>query len=359
MKRTLFRSLCLLLVTVTLLTGSLAGCSDIDTGAAVRYKDSEISRALFLYLCCTEKTNYLYDAYGLDPSSVSSSQLQDNSAIWTATDSTGTTAAATLKMTVLQNVQIQLYMMQYALDQGYTLTNEQIDSIKNEFNSLLTAYETKRNFNKNMKQYGVDYDQLIEYNCIQTLAYKGNELLFGEEGSMRVTDENARNYFNKNYVTVGAIFVNTKNKTYPNGKVVVLPAAEKAEKEQLANDLMSRLQKGEDFDTLCKEYCDMTDDDDVAGGYTFLQNGFVNQEAEKKAFEMTEGEIARVDVDGGVYILQRRALNADYYQNAKEAIRSNLESIRKLALIADNMSSYVLDEDYINELDVISIPHLV
>ena len=359
MKTKSIRILSLLLAMIFIAGSALVGCSSsVDTSSAITYGDFKVSRAVFLYLCSVEKTEYLYEAYGYSKDEVSSSQLQDNAMIWTATDSTGLTAAANLKMEVMQDIQVLLYLAQYAKDQGYVLTNEQKSQIREEFNSMIQIYETKKKFNQSMEAYGVDYDQLLEYNYLQTLAYKGNELLFGEEGSMKVSDDTAKTYFNKNYITIGSIFINTKNKTYPNGKVVVLPADEKAQKEQLANDIMTKLNAGEDFVTLCKEHSDRGTDETAEKGYTFPANGFENATAEKKAFELQEGEYARVDVDGGVYIIRRMALDATYFQQAGESIRNNLESVRKFTLVADNMSKYVLDEDFINGVDISQHPHM-
>ena len=89
-------ALCLVLATLCSLfaTGCAAGGKK-----AISYKDEVISAAVFQYLCSQKKTDYLYEAYGLNKSSVSSSQLQDNASIWQATSAEGSSVADTLKNT--------------------------------------------------------------------------------------------------------------------------------------------------------------------------------------------------------------------------------------------------------------------
>lgn len=359
MKHSFSRLLCLLLAILTLAAAALTGCSSVDTSPAVSYGDSELSKAAFLYLCSVEKTSYLYEVYGLTSDQLSASQLQDDPLIWSATAADGLTAANDLKASVLQNVQIYLYMKEYAESQGYTLSAEQKKMVQDEFNGMLKSFKTKKAFNEYMAQYGIDYDALLEYNYLQTLAYQGNELLFGENGSMRVTEDSAKTYFNKNYITVGAIYVNTKNKTYANGKTVLLTETERNAKKKLASDLMARLQAGEDFAALCAEYSDSGTESSDTAGFTFEKGGFENAVAEEKAFSLAEGELASVEVDGGVYLLQRRALDTNNFEANKDRIRLNLENAKKFSLVADAFSSFKIDEEFMNGLDIAAMPHMV
>lgn len=360
MKKTMKKmiSLCLALIFLVL---SLSSCSSVDTGTALSYGKHKITKALYQYLCCLEKTSYLYEAYGVDSSQVSSSQLEDNPMIWAATDGNGVSVANSLKTDVLEEVQRLLYFKKRALDEGYVLNDESKKTIKNELNKMIAQFEDKKSFNKEMEKYGIDYDEMLEYYQLQSLAWKGEDLLFGEDGSMKVTEETAKKYFEEKYVTVGCIFINTKNKTFPNGKVVVLPADEKAAKAAQADSVYNKAVAGEDFDTLCAENSDQGTItlEKAKEGYTFTTGGFVNGDAEKKAFAMEKGEIARVDTEGGVYILQRRALNASYFESESENIISQIVELKKYTLVNAEAENFKLNEDFLEELDISAIPHVV
>lgn len=356
-----FTKILSLMLALIMLCCAFASCTPASEVAVITYGDYKVSRAIFQYLCCTEKTTYLYEAYNITPDDLSSSQLQDNPQIWAATDSSGTTVADTLKMQVLETLQTYLYFCQYAKDQGYELNREQENMVKDEFASLIaSSFDDKKEFNANMKVYGINYDQMLEYNMIQALAYQGEELLFGENGPSRITKDAAKRYFKGNYITVDCIFINTANKTFPNGKVVVLPQEEKDAKIALAQDLENKLRQGEDFAALCREYADQPMEEDTPEkGYTFEKGGFVNAEAEEKAFAMAEGEIARVDVEGGTYLLRRRALDQDVFEEQSDAVIALLKSAKKTALLADAQKDFKLDEAFLDELDVAALQHLV
>jgi len=356
MKKKMIRILCVFL-SLFLLGGSLAGCSGVNTKNVVSYKGDGISCAVFEYLCCTKKTDYLYEAYGTDSSGISADQLQDNQAIWSASDASGTTVADALKGEVLQELQTLLFLKNYAEEKGYTLSAEQKKLVKQDFDALVyRGFDDKRDFNAEMKKYGADYDSLLEFNYLQSLAYQGNELLFGEQGTMKVSEDTARNYYTKNYMTVSTIFLNTQNKKYPNGKVVVLPADEKAEKVKLADQIEQKLQSGEDFDALRAAF---SDESDAAATSTFLTGTFAVPEVEEKAKTLSVGEVSRVDVAGGTYFVRRLELNKDFFSSEKEAILSQLQEVKKYMLVADAAADFKLNETYLNSLDIAALSHVV
>ena len=349
----------LLLAAVTLLGTFATGCSAGNKNA-ITYKGEALSTAVFRYLCSQKKTDYLYEAYGVNKSSVSSSQLQDNPSIWVAVSADGVTVADTLKSEVLDEAKLFLYMSDYAKSKGYTLGAEEKKLIKSEFDKVVSNYGDKKTFNREMKKYGVTYEQILEYNYLQTLAYQGMNLLFGENGTQRISDESLQKYYKNNYATVSCIFINTKSKTYSNGKVVGMPESERAEKKALADDLFAKVQAGEDFAALALKYSDQkVDEESAKKGYTFAKNGFVNAQAEEKIWTMKTGEFARVDTDGGVYILCRKNLNAEYFETAKEAIRAELEQIKKYALVSEAEKNFKVDEKFLNELDIKELLHVV
>lgn len=348
----------LFLAMTLLVLPALSACG--NASAAVSFEKESVSTKVFQYLCSMKKTDYLYEAYGVTSSTISSSQLQDNPSIWSATAEDGTTVADTLKSEVLDEVKLFLYLSDYAKEQGYVLGSAEKKMVRDEFDKILINYGSKAEFNRAMKQYGVNYDAILEYNYLQALAYQGLELLFGASGSMKISDGAVEKYFKNNYATASCIFINTKTKTYSNGKVVGLPEEEKAAKEKLATEIFDRAKAGEDFAFLALTYSDQAiTEEDARAGYTFEKGGFVNAEAEKAVFEMKNGQISRVDTDGGVYILCRKPLNESGFEEAKSAIRSQLEDVKKYALVSEVEDKYKLNTDFLNELNIASIPHVV
>ncbi|MBR2634358.1 MAG: peptidylprolyl isomerase [Clostridia bacterium] len=360
MKQALKRMLCIVL-TLALALPFFAGCSS-DKGTAVKYGDYKISRAMFRYMCCVEKTNFLYEAYGVDSSTVSASKLTDNPSIWAAVSGEGESLGDVLKKRVLEEVRVTLYLEQYAKENGYVLTSTLRQSVEKEFNTMLTDFSDKKEFNQYLKRYGITYEEMIDYQCMQALAWRGAELLFGENGSMRVTEDSARKYYNANYATVESIFINTKNKTYPNGKTVALPAAEREEKEALADSLYQKLLAGENFGDLYLEHSDdqKVTEEIAQNGVTFAKgSGFASAAVEEAIFAMEVDGIRRIDDAAGVYLVARRQLNQKNFEDSKESIISILEKERKKGLVSGKEDQFSVDEDFIASLDIASINHVV
>ena len=254
MKKMRISMTALLLALVMLSTSLMVGCSKSEP--AITYKGESVSSAIFRYLCCQKKTDYLYEAYGLDSSSYSSSNLVDNAAIWTAVSSEGISVSDTLKAEVLDELMLYLYMSNYAKSLGYQLGADEKQYIKSEFDNVVSNYGDKRSFNSEMKKYGVDYEEVLAFNYLQTMAYQGMSLMFGEDGPNRISEQALKKHYNANYATVSLIYINTSTKSYANGKVVGLPEDEKAEKIALADEVYAKVQEGADFATLIEEYSD-------------------------------------------------------------------------------------------------------
>ena len=347
------------ILSLVLLCCSFVGCAAKKD--VVRYENLAVTSDIFNYLCSLKKTEYLYDAYQLSPSDVSSSQLQDNELIWATKDVDNVTVADHLKMAVLEEVQSLLYFAHIAVEQGYTLNSEQIKILENGFKkNIVSQFETKKEFNDYMKNYGITYDGMLEYYKLQTLAEQGTELLFGEAGTAKVSDEAAKAHFNKSYITMSAIFINTKNKTYPNGKVVLLPESEKAEKLRLVEETASRLAAGEDFAALCEEVSDAkVSRDEAEKGATILKGSHSVSIVNDKLVEMKTGEYTRVDVDDGVYFIKRLSLDNSYFESEKEALVEEVEALKRADMIAQKFEQFVIDEAFVEAIDVAKMAFVV
>ena len=126
MKRSFIRILSLLMIPALL--AGLVSCG-AKGDVALKYRDFEISTAIFQYLCCMDKTSFLYEANRTTSEKTSASQLTDVPAIWAMVDDNGKSVGDTLKDGVLDKLRWMLYLEQYATDQCYTLTDEDKASI--------------------------------------------------------------------------------------------------------------------------------------------------------------------------------------------------------------------------------------
>ena len=357
MNKTIFRALSLALACV-LLSLAFTSCGGVDTKKAVSYEDYSLSRAQFQYLCCLKKTEDLYELYQLSPESTSSRALQDNAAFWTAADETGKTLGETLKEEVLQDVKELLYLEQVAKNADLTLTDAEKQEIRAQFDKLLTSYRDKDELNETMAQYGVDYDELLSYTYHQNLAHQGRTLLFGNGGSARVSDAAVQKRYEESYYAVQYLYLNHKNKTYPNGKTVVLPESESKAVQEKAEELLLRLTAGEDFLTLCAAYSESTDTAAATG--LVLEKGAFGDAAAEQAFLSSDGkQIEKVVTDQGIYLFRRTSLPASPAAEQQSALRSALEDEKLRERIRSVEDDFSVAESFLSSLDIATLPHVI
>ena len=353
MKKTTIRFLALALA-LCLLLPALSSCG--SGGAAVRYKDFSLSKAIFQYQCSMDKTTYLYEANNTTREKTPTSQLQDVPAIWAMEDADGTSVADTLKNEAVAKMKWLLYLEQYAKDHGGTLTAEQKSSVQNSLNEFIKKnFKTKDEFNKAMKPYGITYNDMLEYNYHQGLASLGSDLLFGEKGEKAITDASLKAYFEKNYLTCSFVYINDQTKTLPNNKTVHLSDSEKTEKRALADSLYERALAGEDVGELYRTYSDRkTGEEGVT--YTFARGTLGNEEAEAALADLNVGAITKVTTTHGIFILQRRSLNEAWFTQEKETIREALEEEKKQEILTGDDAAFQVDQSFVDGIDIATLP---
>ena len=336
-----------------------SSCSSFATASFLTYRDQTVPQAIFQYLCCVEKTNYLYELYGADRSTTKASSLQDSPAIWTAADADGKTMGEHLKENVLDSLRVMVYLAQYGVDEGYTLSASDEASVKKNLDSLAANFNTKSEFNELIAQYGVDYDLLYEYYLLQARASIGNYMLFGDNGKMAVTDAKVREYYSSHYQTVRLILINNQSRTYPNGKTVYLPEDEKERKTALADEILEKLKAGEDYAALCRAYSDgYTDEETIASGFTFKSGDDAARLWEKSIpSDAKNGEWMKIETEGGIFLIAKAALDQTKLDAEKDSISDELENELKKEL-ADSVSSEMnVDREYLDSVSVADLVH--
>ncbi len=389
-----FRSLFAAILAAALLLTALSSCSSFSSKKIVEYKDQSATEAVFRYLCCLEKTQFLYEAYKTDSSKTSASSLQDNAALWTMKDENGVTVGDTLKEQVLNRLKILLYLAQAASDAGYSLSASDKTKIKGELDSLASNFDTKKEFNKVLAEYGVNYDLLYEYYLLQGLASIGKYMLFGDGGKFAPTDARVQSYYDSHYFTFNFIYINNCNKTYPNGKTVVLTEEEKAAKNALIEELADKVAvlNGEKpaptvepvtsepatsepstseptepatrepeeitFESVCRAYSERFTEDTIANGMTYRMGTFPIAALEKAVLEAEEGKFVRVDVEkDGVYFVTRLPLDQTKLSTERSSVETELEEIDEQGLTDSAAADFDVDEDVFASVVVADLKH--
>lgn len=187
------------------------------------------------------------------------------------------------------------------------------------------------------------YAQLMTKNVIAS-DYYSTIYNVSETG---IDDSTVQEYYEQNYVTAKHILIPTIDlDTYKD-----LSEDEKEEAKELADELYSRIQDGEDFDTLMNEYSKDTGLAYYPDGYTFTYGEMV-QEFEDTAFSLEEGAVSEpVKSPYGYHIIKKEPLEP-LSDSAKLTIKSTIaESIAAQITQAEIDSAQVtLNEEVIKSI---------
>lgn len=107
-------------------------------------------------------------------------------------------------------------------------------------------------------------------------------------------EENAREFEQPEQVRAAHVLISFKDPTDPNPNPTLkrdLPAAQKEEKKKLAESILARARKGDDFAKLAKEFSDDPGSKDKGGEYTFAR-GHMVPEFEAAAFSTPPGQVS-------------------------------------------------------------------
>ncbi len=271
-------------ISIYLVLALLCACNPANNSYIAKVNDEQIKVSEYKYYL--EVVKY---------SIVSTAGVSTNdSAFWASTDINGKSIIEIAKETALDDAVKATIISQQAKKEGISLSGKDVKTqIENAKKSQLATY---------LKQNGVSDDGLT---LALEKAYLRTKLLekYKNENIISTTDENMSTFYNKNYLTVKHILFLTKD---PSTGVV-----RRTEDEALilANDTISRIKTGENFDELAKT---LSEDPGLASnpaGYTITDNGQMVSEFESAAFALQIGEISTpVKTSYGYHVLKREPL---------------------------------------------------
>jgi len=185
---------------------------------------------------------------------------------------------------------------QKAIEEGIKLTADEENRISSTVGQMKQNEETM----KQLEQVGIDadtYEQLvIESMYIQKLVLK-----YVDDGKIKIDEELIRKELEDNYVKAQHILFMTQS------DVTGAPLSEEkiAEKRALAEDVLKRINAGEDFDKLMNEYCEDPGVKGAPDGYVFTEGQMV-AEFEEAAYALGVNQVSGiVETSYGYHIIKR------------------------------------------------------
>ncbi len=307
-----------LLAAIIMLVCSISGCGK-EVASAVTFRDTVVNENEFIYWMSTYKGVFLQTL----------GTTTDNPAYWTVEMAEGVTYGDYFDVMALSGIMTNAVSLQLFNEYGLTLTKEEIASVDDNINQLISSVGSKNALNSYLAAYGVNLSMLRTVKLNSLKAAKLQDYLYGENGIDSAGDEEIAKYYSDNYYRAKFIVIRS-DKDYvrdENGEVILdeeagsyktyeLTEAEVAEKKALAEDLNLRITSGEDFEELLGEYTmDMGMLYFEDGYYFNAASTFVAEDVKTAVASMAVGEIKFIETDHGWYIIKRYELRENAWKD--------------------------------------------
>ena len=252
LKRTL---MALLLALVMLIPGVLSSCSDTHYEVVMEYNGIKLTEDLYNYWVSTFKRNILS----------SYADARDTEAFWGQKYDDTRTVGEYFNEIIQERIMNYLICQDLYKKNRLTLDADVKKAIKDDINEKIEYYGSRGALNQELATL------MLNVNSLKT-AYTWEEKhdcvynwLYGEDGVDEISDAKLIEYYEKNYHCIQYIvFYTTKIETNDKGEYIYdedgelvigeLTEEEMQKKQADIADCLSRLQGGEDFETLRKQY---------------------------------------------------------------------------------------------------------
>lgn len=190
--------------------------------------------------------------------------------------------------------------------------------------------------------YGVS---LSEYKKVYTDLVLTQKYINAEYRKVTISDSEVKKYYNNHNtdyanVTVTHILLSTLDN---NG--VTLSADKKAEAKKKADELLARINAGEDIKALAEKNSDDPGVRENKGEYTFGK-GMMVREFEDWAFSQSVGETGIVETVYGYHVMKLEKIAQTPYDDVKESIKSSLVSSKFTEDFTKRMDNWKKESQY-------------
>lgn len=359
MKRTKFiKVISLILCLVTLLT-ALVSCAKNMGEPLMTLGSEEITVNMYRLLLSRMKGNY----------------GGNDDTVWDTLWEDGRTYNEIFTGFVKQNAMTYLCAMYEFKQLGLKLPDATVKEIDSLMQDMVKNHGSgnKDNLNAILSQFGVNYDILREIYLMEEKLDILEEHLYGENGTEAISEALRDEYYKSNYVRIKQIFFYTANKPVLNedgsyvydeeGHVTTrdFTDEELAEQRKKADQVMTALTAGQDFDLLMASQNEDTASSVYPNGYYLTQTSEYIKEVIDAAFELEENEFIKVESEYGIHIIKRLPLeekgyassaNSDFFTNFESMLRTDLFT----AYLSKHEANIKTDEELLSKYDVKSAP---
>lgn len=294
----------------------------------IKVNDENVSRSVFNYIVDSAAVNYGY-------SLKQSGDVKDFKKFdWNAAEKkTGMTNAEYVKGSAVESLVPVYALISEGEKHGIKLSGDEEKKIQDWLKQVKSQYGDQ--FATILKQSGYESEEvLVEMQKLQSLMSKVYADV-EKDISKYATAEQLKPYMDEDKITAKHILIPFEENADDNSK---------AETKKKAEDILAKINAGEDFDKLREE--NSQDPGQPDAGYTFANDGTMVQEFTDAAFALKPGEVSKVvETQYGYHIIKRveRVAAVDEYMNMLRAtakVRIKKSAYDKIAVNV-NLEQYL------------------
>lgn len=292
----------------------LAGCggSQLSNNSVAKINNYEVTKEYFeKSVAKIAEDNGFSMLYGED--------------VWDLEIEPGITFRQKFSEQMLDIIITQELVYQDAQNKDLVASDEEVDD---EYNKYMEVVKKEADYEAFLKENGID-EAFIKEHLLKSLTYtKYSDAIMAE---IEVSDDEIQAHydankdtgFTNNQVKASHILISTRDDADQP-----LSDEQKAEKLKLAEDILTRAKKGEDFAALAREYSDDPGSGEKGGDLGYFSPGMMVPEFNDKAFSMQVGEISDiVETQFGYHIiyLTDKINEVVSLDQVREEVRSQLK----------------------------------
>ena len=343
----------------------MTSCSADTSAPALKYELTEVTENMYTYWTSAYKSYYLQMLGGEDTEAYLTSAFTVQNDRGELVETTVGDYLGERIREIIESNCISLYLFDYY---KLSLPDSVVSSVNETVNAEIENAGGRKALNEALAPIGLNADSLREMYLADEKISHVYEYLYGDSqlgtnGAEPITNEQYNTFYEENYVCVRHIYIRTADKnivdeegnaTYDeNGNVITaeLTAEEAAEKLALCDDLMARLNAGEDFQTLEAEYSEDAGRHTLTEGYVLSRTTALPDEFINAAFDMEIGELRRVDASYATHLMLRCELPPMIWNNtAYEALMGDFKEYVKSSVYAEKIAPMIAEIVYDTDL---------
>lgn len=305
-----------------LAAGTLSGCSKAIDGTATvaTVGDEKVTLGLASYMVRNQQaqTQSYYDMlvsqYNAGSSAIS---------IWDTEGDDGKTVGENSKDSIMTTIN-ELYVLKaHAADYDVTITDDEEKAIKEAAAEFIADNDEKA-----LKELAVSEDDIVTYLELMTIRSKMRDPMTAD-----VDTEVSANEKDQTRVTI--VKVSTEGtETDDDGNTIDLTDEEKAEKKELAQQVLDKVKASDDvanadIDALAKEVDDSLSATTPAFTTAGSTDDTLDEAVQDAALELKDGEVADsvIEGDDGYYVVRLdKMLDEDATENKEQTVISERKS---------------------------------